>query len=100
MRRFSLLQRTQNCTPPLNINCVDPLGRTALLMAIDNENLEMVELLIENKVRYTYPRGVCVGQRSDVAPNVCRSEVSGRVCVERAMVIGQPGRSGDHLWRG
>ena len=47
---FRLLQRTQNCTPPLNINCVDPLGRTALLMAIDNENLEMVELLIENKV--------------------------------------------------
>lgn len=30
----------------ININCVDPLGRSALLMAIDNENLEMVELLI------------------------------------------------------
>eukprot|EP00095_Tigriopus_kingsejongensis_P000849 maker-scaffold1971_size23625-snap-gene-0.2 protein:Tk00849 transcript:maker-scaffold1971_size23625-snap-gene-0.2-mRNA-1 annotation:"transient receptor potential-gamma protein isoform x7" len=27
----------------LNINCCDPLGRSALLMAIDNENLEMVE---------------------------------------------------------
>ncbi|XP_054706586.1 transient receptor potential-gamma protein-like [Uloborus diversus] len=34
----------------LNINCVDPLGRSALLMAIDNENLEMVELLIEHRV--------------------------------------------------
>ncbi|KOX70909.1 Transient receptor potential-gamma protein, partial [Melipona quadrifasciata] len=34
----------------MNINCVDPLGRSALLMAIDNENLEMVELLIEHKV--------------------------------------------------
>ncbi|KAK2584628.1 hypothetical protein KPH14_006977 [Odynerus spinipes] len=34
----------------LNINCVDPLGRSALLMAIDNENLEMVEWLIEHKV--------------------------------------------------
>ena len=34
----------------INIDCVDPLGRTALLMAIDNENLEMVELLLENKV--------------------------------------------------
>lgn len=34
----------------ININCVDPLGRSALLMAIDNENLEMVELLIEHKV--------------------------------------------------
>ena len=34
----------------INIDCVDPLGRTALLMGIDNENLEMVELLLENKV--------------------------------------------------
>ena len=28
----------------------DWLARTALLMAIDNENLEMVEVLLENKV--------------------------------------------------
>ncbi|XP_076224340.1 transient receptor potential cation channel gamma isoform X3 [Nomia melanderi] len=34
----------------MNINCVDPLGRSALLMAIDNENLEMLELLLEHKV--------------------------------------------------
>ncbi|KAG7305825.1 hypothetical protein JYU34_009975 [Plutella xylostella] len=31
----------------VNVDCVDPLGRSALLMAIDNENLEMVELLLE-----------------------------------------------------
>ena len=41
----------------LNINCMDPLGRTALLMAIDNENMEMLELLLENKVTpYTATR--------------------------------------------
>ncbi|KAJ8679347.1 hypothetical protein QAD02_015134, partial [Eretmocerus hayati] len=34
----------------INMNCVDPLGRSALLMAIDNENLEMVSLLIDFKV--------------------------------------------------
>ena len=34
----------------ININCIDPLGRTALLMGIDNENLEMIELLLEFKV--------------------------------------------------
>ena len=38
----------------LNINCTDPLGRSALLMAIDNENLEMVELLLDNKVNVLY----------------------------------------------
>ncbi|XP_034946902.1 transient receptor potential-gamma protein isoform X2 [Chelonus insularis] len=44
-----MLQRAQE-DEWININCVDPLGRSALLMAIDNENLEMVELLIEYKV--------------------------------------------------
>ena len=31
----------------------DACDRTALLMGIDNENLEMVELLLENKVSNT-----------------------------------------------
>ncbi|KAH8384760.1 hypothetical protein KR093_007794, partial [Drosophila rubida] len=30
----------------IDINCMDPLGRRALTLAIDNENLEMVELLV------------------------------------------------------
>ncbi|XP_068145669.1 transient-receptor-potential-like protein isoform X1 [Drosophila tropicalis] len=30
----------------ININCMDPLGRRALTLAIDNENLEMTELLV------------------------------------------------------
>lgn len=35
----------------LNINCCDPLARNALVIAIDNENLEMVKLLIEAKIK-------------------------------------------------
>ena len=38
----------------LDINCCDPLGRSALLMGIDNENLEMVELLLDHKVMLEY----------------------------------------------
>ncbi|KAF7700331.1 short transient receptor potential channel 4b [Silurus meridionalis] len=34
----------------INVNCVDPLGRTALLIAIENENMEMVELLLAHEV--------------------------------------------------
>ncbi|KAK9497698.1 hypothetical protein O3M35_004373 [Rhynocoris fuscipes] len=30
----------------MNMNCVDPLGRSALSIAIDGENLEMLELLV------------------------------------------------------
>ncbi|KAL7041237.1 hypothetical protein ACKWTF_000683 [Chironomus riparius] len=44
-----MLQKAKE-TGYININCVDPLGRSALLMAIDNENLEMVELLINHHV--------------------------------------------------
>ncbi|KAK9496929.1 hypothetical protein O3M35_012878 [Rhynocoris fuscipes] len=44
-----MLQKAME-TNYINMNCVDPLGRTALLMAIDNENPEMVELLIKHRV--------------------------------------------------
>lgn len=49
--RFSrILEDVNEENDHININCVDPLGRSALLMAIDNENLDMVELLINYKV--------------------------------------------------
>ncbi|XP_012217873.1 transient receptor potential protein isoform X2 [Linepithema humile] len=31
----------------LNINCVDPLNRSALIAAIENENIELIRLLLE-----------------------------------------------------
>ncbi|XP_072248226.1 short transient receptor potential channel 4b [Leuresthes tenuis] len=34
----------------ININCIDSLGRTALLIAIENENLEIIELLLSYNV--------------------------------------------------
>ncbi|XP_013869614.1 short transient receptor potential channel 4b [Austrofundulus limnaeus] len=34
----------------ININCIDPLGRTALLIAIENENLEIIELLLSYNI--------------------------------------------------
>lgn len=33
-----------------NVNCVDPLGRSAVMIAIENENLEILKILIENAV--------------------------------------------------
>lgn len=47
---FRILSKENGEIDHININCVDPLGRSALLMAIDNENLEMVELLINYNV--------------------------------------------------
>ncbi|KAI4463490.1 transient receptor potential channel [Holotrichia oblita] len=40
-----ILEKAQHFNIP-NINCVDSLGRNALTLAIDGENLEMVELLV------------------------------------------------------
>ncbi|NXN50309.1 TRPC5 protein, partial [Rynchops niger] len=34
----------------INVNCMDPLGRSALLIAIENENLEIMELLLSHSV--------------------------------------------------
>lgn len=34
----------------IDVNCVDPLGRSALLIAIENENLEVIELLLGHGV--------------------------------------------------
>uniref|UniRef100_A0A3Q3GC56 Transient receptor potential cation channel, subfamily C, member 5a n=1 Tax=Labrus bergylta TaxID=56723 RepID=A0A3Q3GC56_9LABR len=76
-RRWSCLQRRELITPPpslhpstppgdyagvkhalreaevyynMDVNCLDPLGRSALLIAIENENLEIMELLLDHGI--------------------------------------------------
>ncbi|KAM4536405.1 short transient receptor potential channel 5a isoform 2-T3 [Odontesthes bonariensis] len=34
----------------MDVNCLDPLGRSALLIAIENENLEIMELLLDHGI--------------------------------------------------
>lgn len=34
----------------LNVNCVDPLERSALIAAIENENIELIHLLLEEGI--------------------------------------------------
>lgn len=43
--KHSILQRAHR-RKNVDVNCVDSLGRGALTIAIDTENLEMVELLV------------------------------------------------------
>ncbi|XP_035390105.1 short transient receptor potential channel 4b [Electrophorus electricus] len=52
----------------ININCVDPLGRTALLIAIENENLDIIELLLS-----------CNAYVGDALLHAIRKEVVGAV---------------------
>ncbi|KDR22809.1 Transient receptor potential protein, partial [Zootermopsis nevadensis] len=43
----SLLEERRNQPEELNINCVDPLNRSALITAIENENIDLIRILLE-----------------------------------------------------
>jgi ankyrin repeat protein len=42
-----LLEEHREQPEELNINCVDPLNRSALITAIENENIELIRILLE-----------------------------------------------------
>lgn len=35
----------------LNINCVDPLNRSALIASIENENIELIKILLTANIK-------------------------------------------------
>jgi ankyrin repeat protein len=43
----SLLEKHRDEPEELDINCTDPLNRTALITAIENENVELMRILLE-----------------------------------------------------
>ncbi|VDD75417.1 unnamed protein product [Mesocestoides corti] len=43
----STVARCLKCANPVNVNCTNMLGRTAIQIAVDNENFEIVELLLK-----------------------------------------------------
>lgn len=67
----------ENRRGELNINCVDVLGRDAVTITIENENLDILQLLLEHGCQV-------VGEHSaqDVAFSVLlRSTVTAAVCL-------------------
>ena len=40
-------QSTSGCQDRINVNCIDYMGRNALHLAVDSENLECIELLLD-----------------------------------------------------
>lgn len=44
-----LAQSQNNGSMDLNVNCLDSMGRTALEIAVDNENIEVVDLLLKQE---------------------------------------------------
>ena len=51
VKSFLEQANTNHTNEKINISCIDPLGRSALLIAIEYENLEMIELLLNHHVQ-------------------------------------------------
>ena len=51
IRRFKAAAPDSDARTQFDLDCVDPLGRSALSIAIINENPEMMEVLLENRIK-------------------------------------------------
>lgn len=47
----SIIEEYRDKQDDFDINCVDPLNRTALIAAIENENIELIKLLLDSGIR-------------------------------------------------
>lgn len=45
-----IAENKDNPNSQLNINCVDPLNRSALIAAIENENFELIRILLDEGI--------------------------------------------------
>lgn len=46
-----LIEEFSTNSEVLDINCVDPLNRSALIAAIENENIELIRLLLKSGIK-------------------------------------------------
>ena len=54
IRRFKAAEPGSAARAQFDLDCVDPLGRSALSIAIINENPEMMEVLLEFRIQVTH----------------------------------------------
>ena len=59
---FRIIDQYKNVPEEFDINCVDPLCRSALIAAIENENIELIKLLLKEDIK------VKVGIRLIITP--------------------------------
>lgn len=48
---YRLIAENKDNPDELNINCVDPLNRSALISAIENENIELIKILLAENIK-------------------------------------------------
>ncbi len=47
----SIIKAMERRPQIFDMNCVDPLGRSALIIAVENENRDMIEMLLETGIK-------------------------------------------------
>lgn len=47
----SIIEAFKSRPQIFDINCVDPLGRSALIIAVENENIDMIEMLLTQNIK-------------------------------------------------
>lgn len=57
---YRIIDEYENKPEEFNINCLDPLNRSALIIALEKENIDLIELLLNNGI------GVKVCRPSDI----------------------------------
>lgn len=55
-----IIQKNKDMPEEFNINCVDPLMRSALISAIENENVELIRLLLDEGIQVKVNIGLVV----------------------------------------
>lgn len=48
---YRILELHKDEKEMFSIDCMDPLGRSAIIMAIENENFELIQLLLHHNVK-------------------------------------------------
>lgn len=49
--RYRMLEDQKEQPDTFNVNCVDPLNRSALIAAIENENIDLIRLLLDFNIK-------------------------------------------------
>lgn len=72
---FRLLDEHAEEPHELDINCLDPLNRSALIIALEKENIDLIELLLERgiDVKVCHHYVSIIEMISNSQPLICRS---------------------------
>jgi hypothetical protein len=68
----SIIKAMERRPQIFDMNCVDPLGRSALIIAVENENRDMIEMLLETGIKIKDALLVAIRYRMEELQGECQ----------------------------